>query len=113
MPFEPEGWYMDAGPPSWDAVAKTSASKPSWGRIKPYGRYASPREMGIRIDPGVGENLSVRQRNALLGIGKALAQRNAIRHSFGRAEQYACVGAPQRFSFEPPPINPALIQDGP
>jgi hypothetical protein len=23
MPFEPEGWYMDAGPPSWDAVAKT------------------------------------------------------------------------------------------
>jgi hypothetical protein len=23
MPIEPEGWYMDAGPPSWDAVAKT------------------------------------------------------------------------------------------
>jgi hypothetical protein len=23
MPFEPEGWYMDAGPPSWDADAKT------------------------------------------------------------------------------------------
>ena len=22
MPFEPEGWYMDAGPPSWDAEAK-------------------------------------------------------------------------------------------
>ena len=23
MPMEPEGWYMDAGPPSWDAEAKT------------------------------------------------------------------------------------------
>ena len=23
MPIEPEGWYMDAGPPLWDAVAKT------------------------------------------------------------------------------------------
>ena len=23
MPFEPEGWYMDAGPPSWDSDAKT------------------------------------------------------------------------------------------
>jgi Protein of unknown function (DUF1488) len=23
MPFEPEGWYMDASPPSWDADAKT------------------------------------------------------------------------------------------
>src|ERR1700730_12842369 len=23
MPIEPEGWYMDAGTPSWDAVAKT------------------------------------------------------------------------------------------
>ena len=23
MPFEAEGWYMDAGPPSWDADAKT------------------------------------------------------------------------------------------
>jgi Protein of unknown function (DUF1488) len=23
MLIEPEGWYMDAGPPSWDAVAKT------------------------------------------------------------------------------------------
>ena len=23
MSIEPEGWYMDAGPPSWDAQAKT------------------------------------------------------------------------------------------
>ena len=23
MSSEPEGWYMDAGPPSWDAEAKT------------------------------------------------------------------------------------------
>jgi hypothetical protein len=23
MPIEPEGWHMDAGPPSWDAEAKT------------------------------------------------------------------------------------------
>jgi hypothetical protein len=23
MSIEPEGWYMDAGPPSWDADAKT------------------------------------------------------------------------------------------
>ena len=23
MSIEPEGWYMDAGPPSWDAEAKT------------------------------------------------------------------------------------------
>jgi Protein of unknown function (DUF1488) len=23
MSVEPEGWYMDAGPPSWDAQAKT------------------------------------------------------------------------------------------
>ena len=23
MPFEPEGWYMDADPPSWDADANT------------------------------------------------------------------------------------------
>ena len=23
MSVEPEGWYMDAGPPSWDAKAKT------------------------------------------------------------------------------------------
>jgi hypothetical protein len=23
MPIEPEGWYVDAGPPSWDADAKT------------------------------------------------------------------------------------------
>jgi len=23
MSMEPEGWYMDAGPPSWDAEAKT------------------------------------------------------------------------------------------
>ena len=23
MPISPEGWYMDAGPPSWDADAKT------------------------------------------------------------------------------------------
>src|SRR5690349_21714918 len=23
MPIEPEGWYMDDGPPSWDADAKT------------------------------------------------------------------------------------------
>jgi hypothetical protein len=23
MPIEPEGWYMDADPPSWDADAKT------------------------------------------------------------------------------------------
>jgi len=43
---------------------------------------------------------------------KALEQCNAIRHSFGRAEQYACVAAPQRFSFEPSRINPALIRDG-
>jgi hypothetical protein len=23
MPIEPEGWHMDAGPPSWDANEKT------------------------------------------------------------------------------------------
>jgi hypothetical protein len=23
MPIDPEGWYMDAGPPSWDVDAKT------------------------------------------------------------------------------------------
>jgi hypothetical protein len=23
MSIEPEGWYMDTGPPSWDAEAKT------------------------------------------------------------------------------------------
>jgi hypothetical protein len=23
MSIEPEGWYMDAGPPSWDAEART------------------------------------------------------------------------------------------
>ena len=23
MPMEPEGWYMDASPPSWDAEART------------------------------------------------------------------------------------------
>ena len=23
MPIKPEGWYMEAGPPSWDAEAKT------------------------------------------------------------------------------------------
>jgi hypothetical protein len=23
MSMEPEGWYLDAGPPSWDAEAKT------------------------------------------------------------------------------------------
>ena len=23
MPSEPEGWHMDAGPPSWDAEGKT------------------------------------------------------------------------------------------
>jgi hypothetical protein len=26
MPIEPEGWHMDAGPPSWDAEAKTFSS---------------------------------------------------------------------------------------
>ena len=46
----------------------------SWGRTAGYCvgmRYRSPR--------------------------KALEQCNAIRHSFGRVEQYACVAAPQRF----------------
>jgi hypothetical protein len=36
MSLEPEGWYMDAGPPSWDADAKTfsfSLCKSGYDRV--------------------------------------------------------------------------------
>src|SRR6185436_14733421 len=51
MPIEPEGWYMDAGPPSWDAVAKTFSFF-LWDGIRP-GRLETGRS-DLPINNGTG-----------------------------------------------------------